>query len=112
MEKSEMEEIKRHFGVVAEGLRSEIRQVAEGHDAIREEIKRFREEVREEFKEVTVRCVKQATVPPGPHSPGESPRRGGGPPLSVGSVGRAKPLPGSCARARAFPANEAARGMV
>jgi len=26
--------------------------VAEGHDAIREEIKRFREEVREEFKEV------------------------------------------------------------
>ena len=52
MEKSEMEEIKRHFGVVAEGLRSEIRQVAESHDAIREEIKRFREEVKEEFKEV------------------------------------------------------------
>ena len=52
MEKGETEEIKRHFGVVAEGLRSEIRQAAEGHDAIREEIKRFREEVREEFKEV------------------------------------------------------------
>jgi len=41
MEKGEMEEIKRHFGVVAEG-----------HGAIREEIKRFREEVKEEFKEV------------------------------------------------------------
>ena len=52
MEKGEMEEIKRHFGVVAEGLRTEIRQVAEGNGAIREEIKRFREEVKEEFKEV------------------------------------------------------------
>jgi ubiquinone biosynthesis protein UbiJ len=52
MDKGEIEEIKRYFGVVAEGLRSEIRQVAEGHDAIREEIKQFREEVKEEFKEV------------------------------------------------------------
>ena len=52
MEKGEIEEIKRYFGVVAEGLRSEIRQVAEGHDIIREEIKQFREEVKEEFKEV------------------------------------------------------------
>ena len=39
-----------------------------------------------------MRCVKWATVPPGPHSPGESPRRGGGPPISEGSVGRAEPL--------------------
>ena len=52
MEKGEIEEIKCHFGVIAEGLRNEIRQVAEGHDAIREEIKQFREEVKEEFKEV------------------------------------------------------------
>lgn len=52
MEKGEIEEIKRYFGVVAEGLRSDIRQVAEGHAAIREEIKHFREEVKEEFKEV------------------------------------------------------------
>lgn len=52
MEKGEIEEIKRYFGVVAEGLRSEIRQAAEGHDIIREEIKQFREEVKEEFKEV------------------------------------------------------------
>ena len=47
-----MEEIKRHFGVVAEELRGEIRQVAEGHEVIREEIKAFREEVKEEFIEV------------------------------------------------------------
>jgi hypothetical protein len=34
MEKGEIEEIKRYFGVVAEGLRSEIRQVAEGHQVL------------------------------------------------------------------------------
>lgn len=65
MEKGEMEEIKRHFGVVAEGLRSEIRQVAEGHDAIREEIKRFREEVKEEFKEVEVSHGEESELGPG-----------------------------------------------
>jgi len=46
------EETKRYFGVVAEGLRSEIRLVAEGHDVIRREIEEFREEVRNEFKEI------------------------------------------------------------
>ena len=30
MEKDDIEEIKHHFGVIAEGLRTEIRQVAEG----------------------------------------------------------------------------------
>jgi hypothetical protein len=34
MEKGEIEEIRRYFGVVAEGLRSEIRQVAEGHQVL------------------------------------------------------------------------------
>ena len=34
MEKDEIEEIKRHFGVIAEGLRSEIHQVAEGHQVL------------------------------------------------------------------------------
>lgn len=34
MEKGDIEEIKRYFGVVAEGLRSEIRQVAEGHQVL------------------------------------------------------------------------------
>lgn len=46
-----MEEIKRHFGVVAESLRSDIRQIAEGHDVIRRELQGQREELREEFKE-------------------------------------------------------------
>ena len=52
MEKGEMEEIKRHFGVVAEGLRTEIRQVAEGVANVDEKLDRFRQEVAEEFKEV------------------------------------------------------------
>ena len=38
MRKEEMEEIKRHFGVVAESLRSDIQQIAEGHDVIRREL--------------------------------------------------------------------------
>jgi len=46
-----MEEIKRHFGVVAESLCSDIRQIAEGHDVIRRELQSQREEWREEFKE-------------------------------------------------------------
>ena len=48
--------MKRHFQVVAEGLRSEIRLLAEGQAGLREEFHReiaeFRAEVREEFKEV------------------------------------------------------------
>jgi len=51
MSNEEMEEIKRHFGVVAESLRSDIRQIAEGHAVIRHELKSQREEVRDEFKE-------------------------------------------------------------
>ena len=34
MTHEEMEEVKRHFGVVADGLRSDIRLVAEGHAAL------------------------------------------------------------------------------
>ena len=52
MNREEIEENKSHFGVVAEGLRDEIRQVSEGHDVIRQEMREFREEVKEEFKEV------------------------------------------------------------
>lgn len=56
MNQNEMEEIKRHFGVVAEGLRNEIRQVAEGvinlNEKFDREISAFRHEVKEEFKEV------------------------------------------------------------
>ena len=51
MNKEEMEEIKRHFGVVAESLRSDIRQIAEGHAVIRHELQSQREELRGEFNE-------------------------------------------------------------
>jgi len=51
MSKEEMEEIKRHFGVVAESLRSDIRQIAEGHDVIRRELQSQGDELKAEFKE-------------------------------------------------------------
>ncbi len=52
MNREEVEEIKRHFNVVAEGLEHKIQLVAEGHEVIRQEMREFREEVKEEFKEV------------------------------------------------------------
>jgi ubiquinone biosynthesis protein UbiJ len=52
MNSEEMEEVKRYFGVVAEGLRHDLQQVAEGHQVILGQVQQFREEVKEEFKEV------------------------------------------------------------
>jgi hypothetical protein len=52
MNAEQMEEIKRHFGVVAESLRSDIRQIAEGHATIRHELQGLRNEFRDEFKEM------------------------------------------------------------
>ncbi len=52
MAPEEMEEIKRHFGVVAEALRSDIRQIAEGHAVIRHELQEMRTEFRDEFREM------------------------------------------------------------
>ncbi len=52
MNTGQMEEIKRHFGVIAESLRSDIRQIAEGHAPIRHELQAHREEIRDEFKEM------------------------------------------------------------
>ncbi len=52
MTPQDMEEIKRHFGVVAEALRSDMRQIAEGHAVIRNELQEMREEFRDEFREV------------------------------------------------------------
>lgn len=52
MEREQIEEIKRHFGVVAEALRSDLQQVAEGHSIVRREIQSLREEVRDEFREM------------------------------------------------------------
>lgn len=52
MAPDQLEEIKRHFGVVAEALRSDIRQIAEGHSVIRHELQDMRNEFRDEFKEM------------------------------------------------------------
>ena len=46
-----MEEIKRHFGVVAESLRSDIQQIAEGHEGIRRVLQTQRKELKDEFKD-------------------------------------------------------------
>jgi hypothetical protein len=51
MNNEEIEEIKRPFGVVAESLRSDIRQIAEGHAVIRHELRSQREEIRDEFNQ-------------------------------------------------------------
>lgn len=48
---SDTEEIKRHFSVVAESLRSEIRAVAEGLDGFRQEVASEFKLVREEIAE-------------------------------------------------------------
>jgi hypothetical protein len=52
MNDAQVEEIKRHFGVVTEALRSDIRQIAEGHSDIRHELREVRDELRDEFKEM------------------------------------------------------------
>ncbi len=52
MNREEIEEIKRHFDVVAEGLEHKIQLVAEGVTNVNEKLERFRQEVQEEFKEV------------------------------------------------------------
>ncbi|MBH0178524.1 MAG: hypothetical protein HP491_11825 [Nitrospira sp.] len=52
MNDAQVEEIKRHFGVVTEALRSDIRQIAEGHSGIRRELQEMRDEFRDEFKEM------------------------------------------------------------
>ncbi|MBH0204138.1 MAG: hypothetical protein HP496_18035 [Nitrospira sp.] len=48
----QVEEIKRYFGVIAEGLRSDLRQVAEGHVGIGRGLQEIRDEFRDEFKEM------------------------------------------------------------
>jgi hypothetical protein len=52
MEREAVEEIKRHFGVVAEHLEGKIQLLAEGQEVLRREFQEFREEVRAEFREV------------------------------------------------------------
>jgi len=56
LDKQAVEEIKQHFGIVAEGLESKIEIIAEGHALLRVEMKKsveeFRSEVRESFGDV------------------------------------------------------------
>lgn len=47
-----MEEIKHHFGEIAESLGGDIRQITEGHATIRHELQEHRGEIRDEFKEM------------------------------------------------------------
>jgi hypothetical protein len=48
----ELSETRRHFDVVAEGLRSDVRQVAEGVATVGSELKEFRVEVKEDLGEL------------------------------------------------------------
>ncbi|MCI2424652.1 hypothetical protein LM599_01270 [Candidatus Acetothermia bacterium] len=48
MEKGEIEEIKRYFSGMAEGLEHKIQLVTEGVVNVDEKIERFRQEVKEE----------------------------------------------------------------
>lgn len=52
MDQETVEEIKRHFSVVAESLRSEIRAVAEGQGATNERIDRLESRILHEIGEV------------------------------------------------------------
>ncbi len=49
MTENQMDEIKRHFNVVAEGLQHEIRLIAEGHDGLRREIQDTRHDLNEKL---------------------------------------------------------------
>lgn len=52
MNAEQLEEIKRHFSVVSEALRSDIRRVAELHATLCHELQEPRGEIRDEFKEI------------------------------------------------------------
>ena len=52
MDRETAEEIKRHFNVVAESLRSEIRTVAEKLDDFQDRVSSVFKSVQEEFDEV------------------------------------------------------------
>jgi hypothetical protein len=51
MDRETVDEIKRHFGVVAEELRSDSRAVAEGQSEMRREMDALRADLAREFEE-------------------------------------------------------------
>jgi chromosome segregation ATPase len=48
---TKQDELHRYFGVIAEGLRSDIRQVAEGVNSVSERLDRYQAETAKEFAE-------------------------------------------------------------
>ena len=52
MDPEAVDEIKRHFGVVAEGLRADVQAVAEGVQRLGDRLDDFRRETQSEFQEV------------------------------------------------------------
>ena len=52
------EETRRHFDVVGEGLRSDVRAVAEGHVGLVEGLDRFQQEVRRDLRRVERRLLR------------------------------------------------------
>ena len=52
MNAEQLEEIKRHFSVVSEALRSDILRIAERHSTLCHELQEPRGEIRDEFKEM------------------------------------------------------------
>jgi hypothetical protein len=52
MDRETAEELKRHFNVVAESLRSEIRTVAESLDDLQDRVSAVFKGVQEEFDEI------------------------------------------------------------
>ena len=50
-------ETRRHIDIVGEGLRSDVKAVAEGSGALDEKVERFRGEVREDFGKVDLRLL-------------------------------------------------------
>ena len=52
MDPEAVDEIKRHFGVVAEGLRADVQAVAEGVQQLGDRVDDFRRQTQSEFQEV------------------------------------------------------------
>ena len=52
MNDAQVEEIKRYFGVIAEGLCSDLRKIAEGHSGICRELHELHKKLFGEFKKM------------------------------------------------------------
>jgi hypothetical protein len=52
------EETRRHFDVMGEGLRSDVRAIAEGHGGLVERLDRFHQEVRRDLRRVERRLLR------------------------------------------------------